>query len=58
MFFSIANETKLLEIENHLSSNQYLSAQDRPNHLDADIFLELKGTGTTVAALTIVIYFS
>ena len=39
--FSTENETKLLEIENFLNSNSYLSGGDRPDANDARIFASL-----------------
>lgn len=44
--FSTENETKLLEIENFLTNNAYLSGGPLPNQEDSSVFLSLKSTIT------------
>mmetsp|Transcript_63744 Transcript_63744/g.88587 ORF Transcript_63744/g.88587 Transcript_63744/m.88587 type:complete len:125 (-) Transcript_63744:328-702(-) len=39
--FSVAGETKLLEVENHLANNQYISGGDKPDANDIRIFRAL-----------------
>jgi len=39
--FSVENDTKLLEIENYLANNQYLSGADKPDGEDGEIFRAL-----------------
>jgi len=46
--FSTENESKLLEIENHLSNNAYLSAGPLPGPQDAQVFFSLKGAPDSV----------
>ncbi len=41
--FSVANETKLAEIESFLTANNYLSGGNLPDANDAQVFLELSG---------------
>lgn len=41
--FSTENETKILEIENFLDNNQYLSGGPLPDAKDSHIFTSLKG---------------